>query len=130
MNLRVELLARIFSCTRRAVQGLTATSGGDVEITQVLQGNDFGATSATAGGSGEGPVEPAGREHFREDEATILYYGRGLKTSWAGARFFFLEAWVAGAVSRERRRQFIIKGVSHKFKGATGGFKAGCEGAL
>lgn len=90
MNLRVELLARTFSCTRRSIQGLTATSGGDVEIMQALQGNDFGATSATRGGSGEGTVEQAGREHLRENEATILYYGRGLKTSWACARFFFL----------------------------------------
>lgn len=60
MNLRVELLARTFSCTRHSVQSLTATSGGDVEITQVLSGNDIGATSATAGCSGEGPVEQGG----------------------------------------------------------------------
>lgn len=43
----------------------------------------------------------------------------------------FFEAWVAGAVIwGTRRRQFIIKGVSHKFKGATDEFKPGCEGAL
>lgn len=60
MNLRVELLACTFSCTRRSIQGLTATSGGDVEITQALQGNDFGATSATPGGSGEETVSKQG----------------------------------------------------------------------
>lgn len=41
-----------------------------------------------------------------------------------------LEVWVARAVIRGMRRRQFIRGVSHKFKGATGGFKPACKGAL
>lgn len=98
-NLRVEPPALTFSCTRRAVQSLTATSAGGVEAPQVLRGNDIEVTSAMERGSDVGRYSWEGP--FKRGWSCHIVLWK-MPTDQLGWCDFFLEAWVAGTVCGER----------------------------